>query len=99
MPGTEEKAELTAGVFEKTYAPDHDYRLKYSMDSRLDELKDDPEALEILRADLPPACGLIESGDAEFLAMSLNDLQYLFFRGFNPQMVREGTRRLFELKA
>ena len=99
LPGTNEKAELTAGVFEKTYVPDHDYRLKYSMDSRLDELKDDPEAVEILRADLPPARDLIESDDAEFLAMSLNDLQYLFFRGFNPQMVREGTRRLFELKA
>jgi hypothetical protein len=31
--------------------------------------------------------------------MSLNDLRFLFFRGFNPQMVDEGTRRLLKLKA
>ena len=31
--------------------------------------------------------------------MRMQDLQFLFFRGFNPQMVQEGTRRLFELKA
>jgi len=31
--------------------------------------------------------------------MSLKELQFLFFRGFNPQMVAEGTRRLFDLKA
>ena len=42
---------------------------------------------------------MIRTADPEFLAMSLNDLQFLFFRGFNPQMVREGVRRLFTLKA
>ncbi len=31
--------------------------------------------------------------------MSLKELQFLFFRGFYPQMVAEGTRRLFDLKA
>ena len=99
LPGTNETAELTAGVFEKTYRPDHDYRLKYSMESRLEEMKDDPEALAILKEDLPGAYGMIETNDAEFLTMSLSDLQFLFFRGFNPQMVREGVRRLFTLKA
>ena len=69
------------------------------MDSRLDEMKEDPEALELLKTDLPGAYGLIRTGDAEFLSMSLNDLRFLFFRGFNPQMVDEGTRRLLELKA
>lgn len=99
LPGTEEKVEMSAGIFEKTYRPNIDYRLKYSMSSRLDEMKDDPEAIEILRSDLPSAYALIQSDDAEFLTMSLNDLQYLFFRGFNPQMVQEGVRRLLTLKA
>ena len=99
LPGTEETVELTAGVYEKTYMPGRDYRLKYSMASRLEEMKDDPEAAAILKEDLPAAWSLIESNDIEFLIMSLNDLQYLFFRGFNPQMVQEGTRRLFTLKA
>ena len=99
LPGTGRTVELAAGEYEETYRPDRDYRLKYCMDSRLDELKEDPEALEILKEDLPAALGLIGTGDAEFLSMSLKELQFLFFRGFNPQMVAEGTRRLFELKA
>ncbi|MBR1584400.1 MAG: family 78 glycoside hydrolase catalytic domain [Clostridia bacterium] len=99
LPGTDETIELTAGVFEKTYRPNRDYRLKYTMSSRLDEMKDDPEALAILKDDLPAAYGMIEGNDAEFMTMSLNDLQFLFFRGFNPQLVQEGTRRLFTLKA
>lgn len=98
LPGGE-SVELEAGVFEKTYRPEKDYRLKYSMDSRLDEVLNDPEAIEILREDLPPAIGLIESNDVEFYGMRFAQLQTLFFRGFNPPMVQEGTKRLFALKA
>ena len=98
LPGGE-TVELEAGVFEKTYQPATDYRLKYSMESRLSEVLGDEEAIAILREDLPPAIGLIESNDVEFYGMRLSELQYLFFRGFNPPMVQEGTKRLFQLKA
>ena len=98
LPGSSETVELEAGVFEKTYRPEKDYRLKYSMDSRLDEIREDPEAVAVLREDLPPAIGLLESGDDEFLGLSLRELQFLFFRGFNPPLVQQGTKRLFELK-
>ena len=98
LPGGE-TLELEAGVFEKTWTPEKDYRLKYSMQSRLDEVRHDPEAIAILREDLPPAIGLIESGDVEFYGMRFEELQTLFFRGFNPPMVQEGTKRLFQLKA
>ncbi len=98
LPGGE-TLELTAGVFEKTYTPAKDYRLKYSMQSRLDEVIGDEEAIAILREDLPPAIGLIESGDVEFYGMRFEELQFLFFRGFNPPMVQQGTKRLFARKA
>ena len=99
LPGCSRVIELPAGVWEETYRPDVDYRLKYTMNSRLDEMKDDPEALEILKTDLPGAWEMIASGDEEFMAKSLEELKTLFFRGFNPQMVAEGARRLLELKA
>lgn len=99
LPGTDRTVELAAGEYEETYRPDVDYRIKYSMSTRLDELRGDPEALEILRNDLPAAYALISSGDVEFMSMTLNEVQFLFFRGFNPQMVAEGTRRLFPLRA
>ena len=98
LPGGE-SIELEAGVFEKTWLPEKDYRLKYSMESRLDEIRNDPDALAILREDLPQAINLLESGDVEFYGMSFAELQTLFFRGFNPPMVLEGTRRLFAMKA
>jgi len=99
LPGCERVIELPAGAWEETYTPNVDYRLKYTMNSRLDEMKDDPEALEILKTDLPGAWEMIASGDEEFMTKSLEELKTLFFRGFNPQMVAEGARRLLELKA
>ena len=99
LPGSGESVELEAGVFEKTYAPERDLRLKYGMSSRLDEIVNDPQALQILREDLPQAAALIDSGDVEFLGLSFGELQFLFFRGLNPQLVQEGTKRLFLLKA
>ena len=99
LPGSAETVELEAGIFERTYMPDRDYRFKYNMNTTLEELRSDPEALALLQEDLPAAIGLLESGDVEFYSLSLSELQFLFFRGFNPQMVQEGTRRLFALRA
>ena len=99
LPGSGEILELEAGVFERSYQPDRDFRLKYGMQSRLDEVIGDEEAIAILREDLPPAIGLIESGDVEFYGMRFEELQTLFFRGFNPPLVQQGTKRLFTLKA
>ena len=99
LPGTGETLELEAGAFEKTYTPQRDYRLKYSMATRLGELANDPDALAVLREDLPAALGLIESGDEESLGLSFDELQTMFFMGFNPPMVQQGTGRLFQLKA
>lgn len=99
LPGTRgEEVELTSGVFEKTYAPEKDFRLQYSMDSRLEELADDDRAMEIIKNDLPIAYGLIMSGDVESLGLSLNELQFMFFMGFNPQMVMEAANKLLALK-
>ncbi len=98
LPGGE-TVELEAGVFERTYTPSRDYRLKYSMQSCFGEVIGDEEAIAVLREDLPPAIGLIDSGDVEFYSMRFEELQTLFFRGFNPPMVQQGTKRLFALKA
>ncbi|MBQ7147910.1 MAG: family 78 glycoside hydrolase catalytic domain [Pseudobutyrivibrio sp.] len=100
LPGTDGKQiELTAGVYQETYKPNVDYTKRYSFASRLEEMKDDSEAVEILGQDLPLLAGLIAGGDPETLSMSLEELQFMFFFGLNPQMVQDGTKRLLELKA
>ncbi len=100
LPGTDgREVKLEAGVFEETYTPNVDYRARYTFASRLEEMKDDAEAIAILGQDLPIVASLIAGGDAETLSMSLEELQFMFFFGLNPQMVQEGTKRLLELKA
>lgn len=100
LPGTDgEVINLDAGIFEKTYTSNVDYTKRYNMNSRLIEMKDDPEALKILSEDLPIAAGIIAGGNEESMNMTFNELQFMFFFGFNPQMIAEGTTRLFTLLA
>ena len=99
LPGSDEKAELTAGEYEKTYRPRVDYGQRYTMDSRLDEMKDDPEAMALLETDLPQGWETIRKNDTELMSLPLQELQNLFFFGFNPGMMEAGTRRLFTLRA
>jgi len=100
LPGTDgEEIALEAGVFERTYQPKCDYRRLYTMDTRLEELQSDVRAMEILKADLPIAYGLVMSGDPENLSLSLNELQFMFFMGFDPQMVSTAAEKLLLLMA
>lgn len=99
LPGTNgEEIQLEAGVFEKTYKPARDYRLMYTMDTRLEEFAEDKRALDIIKADLPLAYKLIESKDVESLGLTLNELQTMFFMGFNPPMVMAAAEKLLALK-
>ncbi|MCM1173667.1 MAG: glycoside hydrolase family 78 protein [Blautia sp.] len=100
LPGTDgEEVLLEAGIFEKTYQPNRDYRRIYTMDTRLEELQCDARAMEILKTDLPIAYELAMGSDPENLSLSLNELQFMFFMGFNPQMVRAAAEKLLMLMA
>ena len=99
LPGSGETVALTAGEYEKTYRPDTDFGQRYTMDSRLDEMKDDEEALALLQEDMPQAYEAVLKNDTELMSLPLTELQTLFFFGFNPCMMQAGTRRLFTLRA
>ena len=99
LPGSNETVALSAGEYEKTYQPCVDYGRRYTMESRLDEMKDDEEALAFLREDMPQAYEAVRKNDTELMSLPLNELQNLFFFGFNPGMMQTGTRRLFTLRA
>ncbi len=99
LPGTRgEEVQLEAGAFDKTYMPLQDYRLLYSMDTRLEELQTDERAMEILQQKLPVAYGLIMSQDIENLSLSLKELQYMGFMGFTPEMVQAAAQELLKLE-
>lgn len=99
FPGTRgEEVHLEAGVYEKTYKPEIDYRMPYSMNTRLEELQYDSRAMEVLKNELPIAYGLIQSQDPENLSLSFEELQYMGYMGFNPQMVQQAAKEIMELR-
>lgn len=95
----EEEKKLKAGKYVFTYQPNRDYRKRYTMDSRLEEMLGDEEAIKILQEKLPMAAGMLAGGDVESLNLSLNELQYMFFMGFNPPMVQEAAKDLLILES
>lgn len=99
LPGTDGREQkLSSGIYEETYMPRVDYRKKYSMSTRLEELINDDEARALLAEDFPIAEGLIKKDDAEAHGMSFEELQFMFFWKINTEMVKKGTKRLFELE-
>ncbi len=93
-----EELQLQSGVFEKTYKPDRDFRLMYTMDTRLEEFAEDKRAVEIIKNDLPIAYKLMESKDVESLGLTLDEMQTMFFLGFNLPMVMAAAEKLLALK-
>lgn len=88
---------LAAGAYEFSYTPTEDFRRIYTASTRLGELAGDEEAMEILKEDLPQAYGIIESQDKENMNLSLGELGFMFFMGFNPEMVEKAAKKLYAL--
>lgn len=89
---------LSAGHYEISYMPSHDYRSIYSPQTRLAELEGDEEVMEILKEKLPVAYGIIVSHDKEMANHTLAELPYLFFLGGTPETVLPVTEKIFALK-
>ena len=53
--------------------------------------------MEILERKMPLALAKIQGKDAEDLNLSLNELQYMFFLGFHPDMVQSAAEELLQL--
>ena len=89
---------LEPGSFELTYRPTRDYLARYDWDSRLEDYAKDEKAMDIIGRMLPIAAERVASGDAEDMYLSLGKMKYMFFLGFNPQMVEAAAEELFKLK-
>lgn len=94
----EGKMVLPGGSYEFAYSPARDFRLIYDENTRLSEVAGDEEALAILQADLPIAYGMIMANDKENMNLTFGELGHMFFMGFQPEMVRKATDKIFQLK-
>ncbi len=86
LPGGETHL-LSAGIYETEYMPERDYRKPFSAESILSELSGSPEALEIVRARIPAAYGMLQGQDIELLSLSLRDMLRMPYMGFERTQV------------
>lgn len=88
---------LLAGNYEFSYMPLKDYRKIYDENTRLCEVAQDAEAMEILKETLPAAYGIIQSQDKENENLTFGELGNLFYMGFTPEIVAKATDRIYAL--
>ena len=94
----EGKVTASAGHYEFSYTPSEDYRCVYSPQTRLLELENDSEVMELLKKELPAAFGVIKSHNKELGNHTLGELPYLFFMGFTPELVNPINEKIFAMR-
>ena len=75
--------------------PSSDYRCVYGPETRLSELEQDEEVMALLQKELPAAFGIIKGHDKEMGNHTLAEIPYLFFLGFNPEMVNPVVEKIY----
>lgn len=93
-----EAKELEAGVHELELALEHDYTRPFYEDSTLEELSTSPKAMAILEKYTPAAVGMIASGDKENLALTLRQMLYMPFMGFDYNMVTTAIKKVKQIQ-
>lgn len=92
------KIMLCSGIYEFSYMPDKDYRQRYDVNTRLVEVADDEEVLSILKEELPAAYEIILRKDKENENLTFGELGKMFFLGFDEDMVKDVTNKIYTLK-
>lgn len=95
LPGTS-KAPITleAGVHKYNYEPETDYRQPYNEFSTLEEMKGSEKVAEILQKNLPIAYGMMMGEDKENLALSLSNMMWMDYMGFEREMVQKTIEKV-----
>lgn len=82
-----EEIVLEAGTYDITYKPTIEVRSMFNMDSRLGQIKQNAQAMEMVKEISGHIYGMIMNGDAEDANLSLTQLRGMFFMGINPAEV------------
>lgn len=88
---------LSAGSYDYEYMPTQDYRVLYSMDTRLSALADDSRAQEILGQELPQLLGILKEDNREFTTQTFRELGFAFFLNLTPDKVAKAVQKLSAL--
>lgn len=99
LPFCEEGAiNVRCGLFEYTYQPEIDFRVKYGPGSLLRELAEDPAAMKIVEKLAPTLATLISLGDRESGATALSQLVFMPQIGLSAGRLQKLIEALNTLK-
>ena len=85
---------LSSGSYDYVYFPTHDYRLLYTIDTRLSALAEDPAAQSILGEEFPQLLGILNENNLEFTTQTFRELSHAFFLGLTPDGIARLITRL-----
>ena len=89
--------EVTAGCYDYQYVPVQDFRVLYTMDTRLSALADDDAAKAILLEEAPALFGCLMGNNREFTTQTFRQLTQAFFLGMNQEKIEKLVSRLSQL--
>lgn len=90
--------EISSGVTELVYRPEKDYRNLYDWKTILEDYRRDCRAMEIFKESLPVAYGMAQTEDPENLGLTLGEMRYMPWFGFEQEDVEKTAEKLFSLK-
>ncbi|AIQ52111.1 alpha-L-rhamnosidase [Paenibacillus sp. FSL R7-0331] len=89
---------LEPGVHELTYRPLTDYRKLFTMNSRLEEMVKNEQALEVLQRKLPGIFHFLSLDDIDGKTHSLNTLVKMDFFGITQQDIESAAAEILEIQ-
>ncbi len=92
------KITVPAGAYTFSYMPLQDYRSIYNMSTIMADMKEDEEALAVLKEELPMIYGVICENNMEHMVASFADLYHMGFMGIRPEMVERAKEKIFAIR-
>ncbi|MNC52434.1 hypothetical protein D3C75_1017800 [compost metagenome] len=89
---------LEPGIHELTYRPLTDYRKLFTMNSRLEEMVKNEQALEVLQRKLPGIFHFLSLDDIDGKTHSLNTLVKMDFFGITQEDIESAAAEILEIQ-
>ena len=88
---------LFSGNYDYQYSPTQDYRIRYTLDTRLSMLAEDEAAQAVLGEELPQLLGILKENNLEFTTQTFRELSHAFYLGLSPERIAHLISRLEKL--
>lgn len=89
---------VNAGVYDYTFDTIRDYQCMFTMNSRLEQLKENKEATAIAQRKCPALAGMLASADKEILSKNLEELLKSNFVAIPKEELKNAIKEILKIK-